>query len=86
MAKVTIYGRKNCGFSGRVIELCQLHELEFEYIDIDDSSSYLTELHQITKTPITDMPQIVIDQKHIGGYAQFNSYLQAQKEKSSKAS
>ena len=76
MSKVTIYGRQSCGFSGRAIELCQLHELDFEYIDIDKNTQDLSALQASSKTPITDMPQIFVGKKHVGGYVDFNSYLQ----------
>lgn len=75
MQKVTIYGRQNCGFSRRSIELCELYSVEFDYIDTDEDQDYLLQLCQWTSKQVSDLPQILVDGQHIGGYAEFNLFL-----------
>jgi len=78
MQRVTIFGREGCGFCVRAKELCERKELNFRYIDIHKEGISKADLEQTVGKPVETVPQIFIGQDHIGGYTEFEQYLDAQ--------
>lgn len=72
---VKIYGKSGCSFCGKAKALCELYELEYEYIDATfDKAS----LNFLIEKGFKSVPQIYIDDTHLGGYTEFYEYLRSQ--------
>ena len=74
MKRVTIFGREGCGFCVRAKELCELKELNYRYIDIHKEGISKADLEKTVGKPVETVPQIFVDQKHIGGCTEFEAY------------
>lgn len=72
---VLIYGRPGCGYCIKAKLLAQSHGINFEYKDITEDDSIREELYRAypdTKT----VPQIWVNNKHVGGYNEFATELE----------
>lgn len=71
-SKFKIYSRSDCGFCAAAKRLLESKGLQYEEIDIDcDQNSRVMLKAQGHKT----VPQIWIDEYHIGGYNELTYYL-----------
>lgn len=75
---VTIYGKTDCPNCVRAKELCTAKGIEFEYIDFVKTGMTRDQLGEIMQTPVSTVPQIVVDGKPVGGFVQFAQLLRAQ--------
>ncbi|EDY5134350.1 GrxA family glutaredoxin [Salmonella enterica subsp. enterica serovar Thompson] len=75
MTEITIYGRDNCSFCKRAIELAKLLQSrgygEYEYIDIVAASIGKEKLSELVGKSVETIPQIFVDGESIGGYEEF---------------
>ncbi len=76
---VEIFGRPGCPFcvrAHRIAEQLQTKRDDFTYSYIDINVAGLTkaDLEKRAGKPVTTVPQIFIDQKHIGGCTEFEAY------------
>lgn len=78
MERVTIFGRAGCGFCTRAKELCEIKELNHRYIDIHKEGISKADLEKTVGKPVETVPQIFIGQNHIGGYTEFEAYINKQ--------
>ncbi|EDQ3388017.1 GrxA family glutaredoxin [Salmonella enterica subsp. houtenae] len=73
--KVVIYGRDNCSFCKRAIELAkQLQSRgygEYEYIDIVAAGIGREKLSELVGKSVETIPQVLVNGESIGGYAEF---------------
>lgn len=80
---ITIYGRKDCHFcilAKKLIKnLKNKYNLQYQYIDINKKNISLKELSKKIEKKITTIPQIIIDEKYIGGYEDFYNYCKINK-------
>ena len=67
MARVLMYTTPWCGYCSAARELLQSKNVDFEEIDVSMDSKLRTEM--IDKTNRTSVPQIFINEQHIGGYS-----------------
>ncbi|HGH5398726.1 TPA: GrxA family glutaredoxin [Raoultella planticola] len=71
--KITIYGKDDCSFCKRAVELAkQLVDGQnidsYEYVDIIAAGIDAAGLAEIVGKPVRTVPQIFVDGKSIGGY------------------
>jgi glutaredoxin 3 len=67
MAGVLMYTTPWCGYCSAARELLRSKNVDFEEIDVSIDSKLRTEM--VEKTNRTSVPQIFINDQHIGGYS-----------------
>ncbi|PAV27289.1 glutaredoxin 1 [Tamilnaduibacter salinus] len=77
MDRVTIFGRSNCGFCRRAKELCEIKELNFLYVDIVEEGISKADMAKTIGHEVETVPQIFVGKKHIGGFDEFNAFMEA---------
>jgi glutaredoxin 3 len=68
MARIDIYTTRWCGYCERAKALLRAKGVDFEEISLDDDPTFRRRLHDLTGG--WTVPQIVIDDTPIGGYAE----------------
>ncbi|WP_148861835.1 GrxA family glutaredoxin [Marinobacter fonticola] len=76
MERVTIYGRFSCGFCVRAKQLCELKDLDHEFIDMIREGIAKTDLEKSVGKPVLTVPQIFVGDVHVGGYTEFAQFVQ----------
>lgn len=79
---VVIFGRPGCPFCVRAKELAEKlstdrEDVKFRYIDIHEEGISREDLEKTVGQPVETVPQIFVDQEHIGGYTEFEAYAKA---------
>ncbi|AZP42606.1 GrxA family glutaredoxin [Rahnella aquatilis] len=74
-----IFGRPGCPYCVRAKELAEKlteerDDFNFRYIDIHAEGITKTDLEKTVGKPVETVPQIFLDQKHIGGCTDFEAY------------
>ena len=77
--KTEIFGRPGCGYCTRAVQIAdkltqQRDDFTFQYIDMYAQSISKTDLEQRTGSPVYTVPQVFIDDQHIGGCTEFEAY------------
>ena len=72
--KITIYSKPNCIFCDKAKSMVK--NLGFEYEEKMFGKDFTTpdELYEAVGKQVRTMPQIIIDDKHIGGYNELVEY------------
>ncbi|WP_417222604.1 GrxA family glutaredoxin [Amphritea sp.] len=78
MQRITIFGRKGCGFCTRAKQLCEMKGLDHRYIDIHEEGITKEDLEKTVGKPVDTVPQIFHGKDHIGGYTEFAAFVDAQ--------
>lgn len=65
MMSVKIFGKQGCSFCEKSKVLCDMYELEYEYIDATYDEGALDFL---IENGFKSVPQIYVDGEHVGGY------------------
>jgi glutaredoxin 1 len=85
--KVTIYGKENCSFCKRAVNLCERKEFDYQYLSLVEEVSNPDK--EVTKfdleikldSPVRTVPQILVEidgkEEHIGGFDEFNAYVRS---------
>lgn len=78
---ITIFGRPNCPYCDKAKALLELLKNQGRltdgcYIDMHEHGITKADL-QRTLGDVNTVPQVVIDQKHIGGYEEFAKHVGA---------
>jgi glutaredoxin 3 len=68
MARIRVYTTEWCGYCVRAKALLKQRGLEFEEIRLDDDPTFRLRLEELTGG--WTVPQIVIDDRPIGGYSE----------------
>ncbi|MDH2924253.1 glutaredoxin 1 [Nicoletella semolina] len=73
---VEIYGRLTCPYCARAKALAEKMKLEladfdFEFIDMIEKNISKQDLEPRVGKPVATVPQIFLDNVHIGGYSDF---------------
>jgi glutaredoxin 3 len=68
MARITMYSTRWCGYCVRAKALLESLELDFEDVQLDGDPHFRGTLHE--RTGGWTVPQILIDDKPIGGYSE----------------
>lgn len=79
---VTIYGRMSCPYCTKAIELAQSLKakdasVDFEFIDMPKLSLSKEDVAAKIGTVVNTVPQVLIDNKPIGGCSEFQEYIKA---------
>lgn len=77
MAKITIFGREGCGYCRRAKELCEIKQLEYQYIDIQKEGISQADLEKTIGRPVATVPQIFNGKNYVGGYTELAAALGA---------
>ncbi|PHS22086.1 MAG: glutaredoxin [Robiginitomaculum sp.] len=75
---VVIYGKKNCIYCSKAIDLAVLEHLDFEYLNIDDAQNKANLLEAFPN--VKTVPQIWVDGFHVGGYHEFAATIETKTE------
>ncbi|SHE90450.1 glutaredoxin 1 [Modicisalibacter ilicicola DSM 19980] len=75
-----IFGRPGCPFCVRAKELAERLSAErddfsYRYIDIHEEGITKADMEKTIGKPVETVPQIFVDQTHIGGYNEFDQYV-----------
>ncbi|HBS5700700.1 TPA: GrxA family glutaredoxin [Klebsiella aerogenes] len=79
--KCVIYGRDNCSFCKRAVELAKQLQLqghgygEYQYIDIVAAGIDKQKLSVMVGKPVETIPQVFLDDVPIGGYTEFAAFV-----------
>ena len=78
---VVIFGRPGCPFCVKAKDLAedlksQRDDFNFRYVDIHAEGISKADLEKSVGKPVETVPQVFIDEKPIGGYTEFNAYVQ----------
>jgi glutaredoxin 1 len=76
---VVIFGRPACPFCVRAKELAEKLKLElddfnYRYVDIHEKGISKADLEKTVGKPVETVPQIFVDQTHVGGFTDFEAY------------
>ena len=74
MYKIEIYTKNVCGFCDRAKQIFYSKKLSFKEFNISHNQEYLKNMLQKSNGYMT-MPQIFINENHIGGYDQLKELL-----------
>ncbi|WP_417658233.1 GrxA family glutaredoxin [Pseudidiomarina sp.] len=74
-----IFGRPGCPFCVRAKQIAEKLEenrddFEFNYIDMQAEGISKADLEKTVGKPVLTVPQIFVDEKHIGGCDEFEVY------------
>ncbi|WP_315707707.1 GrxA family glutaredoxin [Brenneria uluponensis] len=74
-----IFGRTGCPYCVRAKELAEKLSTErddfrFRYVDIREEGISKEDLSKTVGKPVETVPQIFLDEKHIGGCTEFEAY------------
>nr|WP_298415260.1 GrxA family glutaredoxin [uncultured Halomonas sp.] len=77
---IVIFGRPGCPFCVRAKELAdnlanQRNDFSYRYIDIHEEGITKADMEKTIGKPVDTVPQIFVDQTHIGGYTEFDQYV-----------
>lgn len=72
--KVTIYGKKWCSYCDRAKDLLKDRGVEYSFYDIQEDDEALKEFKARIPGSAT-VPQIFLDEAHVGGYDDLRSYF-----------
>ncbi|TFH85482.1 GrxA family glutaredoxin [Billgrantia azerbaijanica] len=77
---VVIYGRPGCPFCVRALALAERLEAAgaiegYRYVDIWAEGISKADLAERIGRPVQTIPQIFVDQAHVGGFTEFDRYV-----------
>ncbi|SHG98337.1 GrxA family glutaredoxin [Ferrimonas marina] len=76
---VVIFGRPACPFCVRAKQIAESlqesrDDFKFRYVDMHAEGVTKEELEKTVGKPVATVPQIFVDQKHVGGCDDFEAY------------
>jgi glutaredoxin 1 len=77
---VVIFGRPGCSFCVRALRLAESLERAkaiqgFRYVDIHAEGITKADLAKTIGKPVHTVPQILVDETHVGGFTEFDRYV-----------
>ena len=77
-----IFGRPGCPYCVRAKELAEKltnerDDFNYRYVDIHAEGITKADLEKTVGKPVETVPQIFLDQNHIGGFTDFEAYAKA---------
>ncbi|MDO6621153.1 MULTISPECIES: GrxA family glutaredoxin [unclassified Shewanella] len=81
---VVIFGRPGCPYCVRAVELsekltAQRDDFKFKYVDIHAEGISKADLEKTVGKPVETVPQIFVDEVHVGGYTEYDKYVRDNK-------
>ncbi|QIZ76367.1 GrxA family glutaredoxin [Ferrimonas lipolytica] len=79
---VVIFGRPGCPYCVRAKEIAATlkenrDDFKFRYVDMHAEGVSKEELEKTVGKPVNTVPQIFVDQNHVGGCDEFEAYAKA---------
>ncbi|MFS1874073.1 GrxA family glutaredoxin [Enterovibrio norvegicus] len=76
---VVIFGRPGCPFCVRAKVLsdklkAERDDFNYRYVDIHAEGISKADLEKTVGKPVETVPQIFVDQEHVGGFTEFEAY------------
>ncbi|USD64157.1 GrxA family glutaredoxin [Vibrio sp. SCSIO 43136] len=76
---VVIFGRPACPYCVRAKEIAETlketrDDFNFRYVDIQAEGISKADLEKTVGKPVETVPQIFVDQDHVGGCTEFEAY------------
>jgi glutaredoxin 1 len=76
---IVIFGRPGCPYCVRAKQIAETlkndnADFDFNYIDMLAEGISKADLEKSAGVPVNTVPQIFIDQKHLGGCSEFEQY------------
>lgn len=77
-----IFGRSSCPYCVRAKELAEKltaerDDFDYRYVDIQAEGITKADLEKTAGKPVSTVPQIFLDQQHVGGYTDFAAWTKA---------
>lgn len=77
-----IFGRSGCPYCVRAKELAdkltaERDDFNYRYVDIQAEGITKADLEKTAGKPVNTVPQIFLDQQHVGGYTEFSAWAKA---------
>ena len=77
-----IFGRPGCPYCVRAVQIAeqlteQRDDFKFRYVDIHAEGITKEDLAKSVGKPVNTVPQIFLDEQHIGGCTDFEAYAKA---------
>ena len=74
-----IFGRPGCPYCVRAKELAdklsaERDDFSYQYVDIQAEGITKADLEKSAGKPVSTVPQIFVDEQHIGGYTDFEAW------------
>lgn len=74
-----IFGRPACPFCVRAQQIAEQlaearEDFEYRYVDIHAEGISKADLEKTVGKPVLTVPQIFVDEKHVGGCTEFEAY------------
>ncbi|RUO55604.1 GrxA family glutaredoxin [Pseudidiomarina homiensis] len=74
-----IFGRPGCPFCVRAKQIAEKltedrDDFEFRYIDMHEEGITKADLEKTVGAPVQTVPQIFIDEQHVGGCTEFEAF------------
>ena len=74
-----IFGREGCPYCVRAKDVAEKlanerDDFKYRYIDIIKEGISKADLEKTVGKPVETVPQIFLDEKHIGGFTEFEAY------------
>ena len=73
--KAKMYSTPRCSWCDRVARMLEEYEVNVEKIDVSGSKELIKEMQEAAGEKVTSVPQVVIDEKYIGGYTEVERFL-----------
>ena len=70
-----MYSSPRCSWCDRVARMLEEYEVNVEKIDVSESKELFKEMQEAAGEKVTSVPQVVIDEKYIGGYTEVERFL-----------
>ena len=70
-----MYCTPRCSWCDRVARMLEEYEVSVEKIDVSESKELFKEMQEAAGEKVTSVPQVVIDEKYIGGYTEVERFL-----------
>ena len=70
-----MYSTPRCIWCDRVAILLEKHGVNVHKIDVSGSKELLNEMQEAAGEKVTTVPQVIIDEKYIGGYTEVERFL-----------
>lgn len=69
---IQVYGKPKCSYCDKAKHILGMYGIDYEYINIMEDE---TAMDMIVDAGLKSVPQIYLDDKHIGGYEDLVKYL-----------
>ena len=73
--EATVFSTPKCSWCNKVTQMLEESEIEVTKIDVAESVENFAQMQDLAGQDVRSVPQVVIDNKFIGGYTEVERYL-----------